>query len=466
MSRRRGWSFPEAGVKRQLTIFYTVAVAAVLVLGAGAFVASRNVARGQALDEALRMTERLSALIVTPLLRPALAGDSEQMTELRRTIVNRMSDGYLTEVTIWAIDGTVIFSDDPSVENTRVDPPDEVIAAIERNATHAAYEADPEVVTADIAADNPGFVEVYVPMALTTDRKLAFEAYYDYGRVNSLANRLLWSILPLVFIPLLLLQVIQVPIAGSLARRVRAQEAERARLLEQALTLSEKERIRIAADLHDGPIQDLAGIGYALGAIMPSLPEHHQSLAHTVGDTVHHAVDSLRRMMVDIYPPDLTTGELAATITDLATPLRQRNVQVHVDADDLPELDAQTITALYRVAREALLNVASHSQATEVFIRLEEAPAVDAPPARGRAAAAAPAEPGGSLVRLEIADNGVGFVEGDLDRRAEGHLGLRLLQDRIRSMGGTMTVEAPVAGGARVTVSLPTRQADPVVPRG
>ena len=75
--------------------------------------------------------------------------------------------------------------------------------------------------------------------------------------------------------PLLVLMLIQVPIAASLARRIRRQDADRSALLERNLSVSEKERVRVAADLHDGPIQELAGVGYALGAVASSVPEHN-----------------------------------------------------------------------------------------------------------------------------------------------------------------------------------------------
>lgn len=455
MRVRRAGGRRDTGVQRQLVVFYSVAVATLLVLGAGAFVATRNVAREQALDDAERQAVRLAGNVIAPLLGPGLAGDDAKLAQLREAVAERIKDKYITEVTIWDIDGTVVFSHDPSSEGMQVEPPDEAVAAIQEGATFAAFEDEPEIETAavDVDVDNEGFVEVYVPLTLTPDRILAFEVYYNYERVNTTANSLLRNILPLVLVPLVLLQIIQVPIAASLARRVKRQEADRARLLEQALMLSEKERVRIAADLHDGPIQDLAGIGYAIGAIGPSLPEEHQRLARTVGETVHHAVDSLRRMMVDIYPPDLTASELSETIEGLATPLRERDLRVDITDGGLPELDAETITALYRVAREALLNVVSHAQATEVKVALDEIPL--SLPYRGR-----DRDAGGesrSAVRLVVTDNGVGFAEGDLDRRAEGHLGLRLLQDRVHSMHGVLTIEAPADGGTRVTAVLPAR---------
>ncbi|MEO5834599.1 MAG: ATP-binding protein [Nakamurella sp.] len=444
-------------------MFYSVAAATLLVLGAGAFLASRNVARDQVLDDAERQTIRLAKNVIAPLLAPGLAGDTAKIVQLRDAVAERIKDNYITEVTIWELDGRVLFSDDVTAEGTQVDPPAQVVSAIRDGANYAAFEDQPEVRTAGTPTDNEGFVEVYVPLALGTERTLAFEVYYNYDRVNTTANTLLWNILPLVFVPLVLLQIIQVPIAASLARRVRRQEADRARLLEQALSMSEQERVRIAADLHDGPIQDLAGIGYALGAIVPSLPDAHQPLARTVGDTVHHAVDSLRRMMVDIYPPDLSSSELADTVDGLAGPLRDRQIRVDITDLGLPDLDAETITALYRVARESLLNVGSHAQATEVRISLEEVPAPATSSVRGRERGAARST-SGRAVRLVVADNGVGFADGDLDRRSEGHLGLRLLQDRVHSMSGVLTVEAPPTGGTRVTAVLPVQSTLAVLP--
>lgn len=458
MTTGRAGGRRDTGVRRQLTVFYTVAATTLLVLGAGAFLASRNVAREQALDDAERQTTRLARNVVAPLLGPGLAGDVERLLQLRAAIAERKKDNYITEVTVWDLDGTVVFSDDSTTEGTVVEPPVQVGDAIRTHVSGADFEDEPEVKTAGTDTAGDGFVEVYVPLDLESGRVLALEVYYNYDRVNQTANTLLWNILPLVFVPLVLLQVIQVPIAASLARRVRRQEADRARLLEQALAMSEKERVRIAADLHDGPIQDLAGIGYALGAIMPSLPEQHRPLAGTVGDTVHHAVDSLRRMMVDIYPPDLTSAELSETIEGLAGPLRESGLQVQITDSGLPDLDAESITALYRVARESLLNVASHAHATEVRITLDQASVPSATRSSGR-------RRGGSgaatvaAARMVIADNGVGFADGDLDRRTEGHLGLRLLQDRVQSMGGVLTVVAPPTGGTRVTAVLPTRSA-------
>jgi signal transduction histidine kinase len=240
---------------------------------------------------------------------------------------------------------------------------------------------------------------------------------------------------------LLVLQLIQVPIAGSLARRVRRHEAERSDLLERYLMASDRERVRIAGDLHDGPVQDLAGIGYALDALAPSVPDPRQDLIKSVQVAVRHAIDSLRRLMVDLYPPDLTAGQLPRTIADLTVPLADQGIEVCLDLHPVLDLGNDTITTLYRVARETLANVAAHAGADRVEISLcaVEADGADSIPA----------------VRLTIADDGVGLDPARVDRRDEGHLGLRLLKDRVENLGGLWELVGDVNGGTRVSVTLP-----------
>ena len=249
------------------------------------------------------------------------------------------------------------------------------------------------------------------------------------------------QLIPLVLIPLVVLMIILVPIALSLSRRIRRSDAERAELLEHSLSVSEKERIRIAADLHDGPIQDLAGIGYALGAVAVAVPEQQRSLMQTVQQTILSAIESLRQLMVDLYPPDLSVSQLPTTLSDLADPLRKQGIDVSLSVDPLPDMSIEVVTTIYRIAHEALANVATHANASSVTINLETDSEETALTPTG--------------IVLIIADNGVGIDESKLDKRSEGHLGLRLLRTRVEDLGGTVTVAAGAKGGTTVTALLP-----------
>jgi two-component system NarL family sensor kinase len=428
------------GVRRELMLLYGAAAIALLMVAFGAVVATRSVARNNALADAERQTGRLADLVIGPHLVGALKGDADAAKELNRDVTSRLRDGYLTEITVWAADGTIVYSDRADQIGRKLPPPPEVTAAINGVVT-SDFEEEPEVEPGAAAEGDDKFVEVYVPFDVAGQPRMAFEAYYDYARVDEVARSLLWRIIPLVLVPLLVLQFFQIPIAVSLARRVRKHEAERSRLLEMMLSASKKERITIASDLHDGPIQDLAGISYALGAVAPTVPTQHQPLMRNVQDTVLHAIESLRRLMIQLYPPDLSTKQLPESLDHLAVPLREQGVQVSVHVDSLPEMSRDNVTTIYRVARETLANVVKHAGAKNVEINL----GVDL----------TPGTKSGPQVRLSIVDDGIGLNPAKLNRRAEGHLGLKLLIDRVENLGGTMQVISEANAGTEIRVTLP-----------
>jgi two-component system, NarL family, sensor kinase len=167
---------------------------------------------------------------------------------------------------------------------------------------------------------------------------------------------------------------------------------------------------------------------------------------------VRGAVESLRRLMVDIYPPDLSGAGLPGAIDDLAEPLRQAGITVHVRAEQLPGASSEVAAVFYRVARESLANVAKHAQASTVEVDLGPDHAASTP-----------------TVVLRVADDGIGIRPEQLDKRAEGHLGLRLLIDRIADQGGELRIEARPDGGtaavARMPVDWVSDPAPPVVPQ-
>jgi signal transduction histidine kinase len=430
-----------------VTVSFAVLVLVLVGLSAG--FATRSVAQRQALNDAERSTRRLADLVVAPLLGGFLDGNRERTEELDRAIAGRLAEGALTEVTVWQSDGRVLYSDKATDIGRQVPPPEEVALALQGTTSSdfqtGMPEADrvvpPEAVTPGKQPER--FVEVYVPFLLPDRAPLVFEAYYDYERVDNLARQLMMQTIPLVIAPLLLLQLIQIPSSLSLARRLRRHENERTRLLERGLATADQERARFAADLHDGPIQDLAGISYALGAVAPTVPERQAPLMLRVQEALQRSIESLRGLMTDLYPPDLHTRTLTRIISDLADPLRAGGVDVELEAAELPPLSTESVAALYRVGKESLMNIQKHAQASEVRLSLSLVEGV---------------EPGEvDAVRFVVQDNGVGIEEGQVDRRAEGHLGLRLLSDRVESLGGRLEVVAGPGRGTRVEAEVPVR---------
>jgi len=462
------------GVRRELLGFYTAAGLALLVVGFGAVIASRSVARSEALADAERQTARMANLVVGPLLHDALRGDAESYRELQTAIDLRMRDGYLRQVTVWDHNGRVVFADDPAeIGRSAATPPHEVVDAIDHRIISADFADSPELTELPSAELGDGFVEVYAPFDDPAEASMAFEAYYDYARVDETANSLLWQLIPLVLVPLVVLMAIQIPIATSMAKRVRRHDVERSELAERGLAASERERVRIAADLHDGPIQDLAGMGYALGAVAETVPERNQALMAKLQVTVQRSIESLRKLMVDLYPPDLSVGQLPQSLSTLAAPLRKKGMHVEMHVGRLPAMNTDVVTTVYRVAQEALANVAQHSEASAVTVdlRADRMPGAEPDddlrindPLINEGAVGAPATTGGhklhpqrisTSVRLQILDDGVGFDPVQFDRRAQGHLGLQLLTSRVQQMGGTLKVAKRPGGGTSVEAVIP-----------
>ena len=141
-------------------------------------------------------------------------------------------------------------------------------------------------------------------------------------------------------------------------------------------------------------------------------------------------IRELRTLLVDIYPPDLHRTGLEAALRDLVAPLAPRGSRRSVDVPPALTLPPAVETLLYRCAQEALRNVAAHSRAQHVDVRIE----LDA-----------------EFARLTVEDDGRGF-DGGVE---EGHMGLQLLTDLAREAGGRLEVASSPGDGTRVCVEAP-----------
>jgi signal transduction histidine kinase len=225
---------------------------------------------------------------------------------------------------------------------------------------------------------------------------------------------------------------------GLYPESVRAeQEVQRERvvLLRRALEASDAERRRIARDLHDSAVQDLAAVSYSLaGTSRRVAGEGRPELAELLDQaavTTRHTMAGLRSLIVDIYPPNLHKEGLEAALTDLCASARSRGLTVRLDVAPGLEMRQQAAATVYRIAQEAVRNTLRHSRAHELCVSLVQ-------------------EEG--LVRLEVADDGRGF-EGTVVG-ADGHIGLRLVSDLAREAGGRLEIKSGPGRGAVVRLEM------------
>ena len=242
---------------------------------------------------------------------------------------------------------------------------------------------------------------------------------------------------PALAAALLLLWLVQLPLAWSLSQRLRQRQREREALLQRAIDSSALERRRIAQHLHDGVVQELAGVSYALSATGERLERAGPAAAAEVvrdsAAATRRAVRELRALLIGIYPPSLERSGLEAAVGDLLAPLSARGIAVEAQIGDDLTLASETEELIFRGAQEALRNVAKHADPSQVAVTLSRR--------------------NGSVV-LAVRDDGRGF-DPAAARAADGpSLGLRLLEDLVEERHGRLEIDSAVGRGTMVILEL------------
>lgn len=225
--------------------------------------------------------------------------------------------------------------------------------------------------------------------------------------------------------------------AGLLAD-LRREQRERRSLAAAIVLAQEQERRRIAEELHDGPVQELVGVGLLLDALAGDLagpaPEVAADVARAAG-AARESVRGLRRAISDLHPLVLEQLGFAAAVRALLERLEWTGVEVMVEAAAGDRLPPDRRATAFRIVQEATANAARHAGASRIAVRALEQ---------------------GGRVLVEIADDGRGFdPAAPRAGVAEGHLGLAAMEERARLAGGELAVESSPGHGTTIRVSLP-----------
>jgi two-component system NarL family sensor kinase len=394
----------------------------------------RAVAERHALDNAILLTQRVADLAIKPLVNEALlAGDPSALTALDNALLPWRSDASVLRIKVWDADGRVVYSDMRSLVGQRFELPEWGRDLLAGGPGTASLESQQELENEYESASGE-LVEVYVSSSAADGTRLIFEAYYDDGPVHDEQQAVLYNMVPPLLLSLAALQLAQLPPAVRLARGIQNHQATRNRLLKRAVEASDLERRRIARDLHDEVIQDLSGLGYALESEELHGQPGQRPMLGGARQILQQSVRALRAMISELYPPDLEQLGLKTSLERLVEPHQERGLNVRLLIPDDGPLDRGSSALLYRVAREALSNSAKHSGATAVVLSLRT-------------------DPEGS--EISISDNGKGFDK--TQGSADGHVGLRILQDTVQEAGGGLEVLSIPGAGTTVTARLLSR---------
>lgn len=417
--------------------FTAVGVLVLAVLAALIALAARQTGIDQAVDRATEATYLIGQAVVEPHLTPeVVAGDPEALRELDAAMDAFAPEGSLVRVKLWDSDGRIVYSDEPRLVGEQFPLEEHMWTVLDEQGmrSHISDLDEPE------NRFEKGFgklLEVYVGVESTTGEPMLFEAYFLYGAVVETGREAWQRFAPPALGALVVLELLQIPFAWSLARRLERQRHDRERLLRYAVESSDAERHRIAGDLHDGVIQDLTGLTFALDATrLGNASEDDRSRLIADGATrLRSSISELRTLMVDLYPPNLETLGLEGALHELVGNLAQHDITVELDLQPVEGLNPELTALMFRAAQEAIRNIIAHSDARHV--RIETGMTV------------------WSAV-LVVEDDGRGFAESTIDRRRKGgHFGLRTLGDLATDSGGSLVVRSAPGAGTQVRLEVP-----------
>jgi signal transduction histidine kinase len=418
-------------------------VVLVLVIVATVFV-SREVSQDVALRHAKSRGITFAQVVGGPLVdRGVRTGEQASLKEFSRVMRNRLRDKSMVHIKVWDRAGQVIWSDEAALRGKVFHleaPVQRLFATGGAVARMSNLEKEENAGDGDGDGSHAPLLEVYAATRDVEGTPIIVESYWAADMIDDDARAVMLRIAGLPIGALLLFSLVVLPLAWTLARRVDRAQAESRRSLQHALSASDLERRRIARDLHDGIMQDVSGAGYALSAASSSLPpgaDTPRRLIDEVSGLVRHVGESLRALLADIYPANLARDGLAVAVEELGRRAADQGVEVEVkiDEESLAGVPLEVSQLCYRVIREGLRNVLRHAHASHAQVH-------------------ATAQNG--EVFIAVADNGRGFQQRE---STEGHLGLRLLEDTLQDLGGSLAIDSGVDGGTILSAAFPVEVA-------
>jgi signal transduction histidine kinase len=450
----RGERLRVVSVPKAVAAFLVAGLFVLTAVGIVLAVALRQTATTEAILQARSLTSLEAASVVGPVLIDQALVPGSAQDALDRVVREYVLGTRVVRVKVWDATGRIVYSDDRSLVGLRFALGAQDLAALNSG---GAYADVTDLTQSENLAERKfgKLLQVYLGVKTPSGQRLLFETYQPYQVIVDASRRLWLTSLPVLLGGLLLLYLVQAPLAYRMARRLKRSQDEREAMLLASLAASDRERATIAADLHDGVVQGLAGASYSLSAAAARARERDATSAKVMTATatdLRRWVRELRSLVVTITPPQLHVQGLATSLADLAATLEVRGLAVSVDVTGTERLDETTEALVYRAAQEAVRNIVRHADASSVTLGV----ARDSTSSSGRRE---------ETLVLRVRDNGCGFKTDNTAARARGSVGLELLSALVTSHGGTLTIDASPGQGTELILRVPLQAESPSEPR-
>jgi two-component system, NarL family, sensor kinase len=425
-----------ASARRAALVQFAVSSAVLLaVVATTGAVPLKRVVKDEALQDARSVTVAFGEGVLREHITPAvLDGDARALRDLDGAVRARVLGRPIVRLKVWSPDGRIVYSDAAPLVGRRFPLPGDLREALADDAVRADV-SDLSLPENRFERGRGRLVEVYLPLRIADGRRVLVEAYHPAGSIDAASGRIWRTFLPVPVALLVALAVAQLPLGWYHTRRSRAEAAERERAARAAERSLRAERGRIAAEVHRGVVQELAGVAYQLqaAAITPAgdtSEDELRGLLRRGAAVCRRTMTVMRELLADQHPPPADAPDLAGALEALAAPLRARGVEVTVAVPaDLTEDGARLVL---EVARETLRNVQHSARTVHLAVAAED-----------------------GAVALVVEDDG--RATGDGDRDGHRHAGMLRLADSFAARGGSLSIASERGRGTRIRARLPLR---------
>lgn len=207
------------------------------------------------------------------------------------------------------------------------------------------------------------------------------------------------------------------------------------------LSIQEQDRQRIARDLHDTSLQNLAHLVHKIelsSLYIDKDPIRAKLELAAVNKNLKEIIDEIRNTIFDLRPMSFDDLGLKAAFENLIDNINEDNKYVTDVVIEEPLSDNNMIlTAVYRIVQESLNNIEKHAEAGKIIFHTKNKE---------------------NFYVLDIQDDGTGFSETEIEEKKERHFGMTVMKERVSLLGGRIDINSEEGKGTQVHIEIPLTQ--------
>lgn len=204
------------------------------------------------------------------------------------------------------------------------------------------------------------------------------------------------------------------------------------------LNIQEEDRQRIARDLHDTSLQNLAHLIHKIelsGMFIDQDPVRAKLELAVISKNLRSVIDEIRNTIFDLRPMSFDDLGLKPAFEQLMQKINENHLyDIDMDIDDVSCENDLILATIYRVVQECIINISKHSGADKILFHCKK---------------------NNSFCIIDIQDNGKGFTKEEIEDKQTKHFGISVMKERISLLGGKLSIDSKKEKGTRIHIEIP-----------